>query len=72
MIIRNKKINIKSTDILNKNKTKNNKLAYTEQELIDIFDWDPLSNEEWNGFHIASSVSALPAGKMKRRTKQAL
>ena len=72
MIIRNKKINIKSTYILNKNKAKNNKLAYTEKELIDIFNWDPLSNEEWNGFHIASSVSALPAGKMKRRTKQAL
>ncbi len=72
MINRNKKINIKSTDIINKNIAKNNKLAYTEKELIDIFDWDPLSNEEWNGFHIASSVSALPAGKMKRRTKQAL
>ena len=72
MIIRNKKINIKSTDILNKNKTKNNKLAYTEQELIDIFDWDPLLNEEWNGFHIASSASALPAGKIKKRTKQAI
>ena len=72
MIIRNKKINIKSTDILNKNKTKNNKLAYTEQELIDIFDWDPLLNEEWNGFHIASSVSGLPAEKVKTRIKQAL
>ena len=72
MIIRNKKINIKSTDILNKNKTKNNKLAYTEQELIDIFDWNPLLNEEWNSFHIASSISALPAEKVKTRIKQAL
>lgn len=71
MINRNKKTNIKSTDILNKNKT-NNKLAYTEQELIDIFNWDPLSNEEWNGFHIASSVSALPDGKIKKMTKHAL
>ena len=72
MTSRNKKTNTKSTDILNKNKTKNNKLAYTEQELIDIFDWNPLLNEEWNGFHIASSISALPAEKVKTRIKQAL
>ncbi len=43
-----------------------------EKEIIEIFDWDHLSNDEWNGFHIASSVPALPAGKIKKRTKQAL
>ncbi len=32
-----------------------NKIAYTEQDLTDIFNWNPLENEEWNGFHIASS-----------------
>jgi hypothetical protein len=46
-----------------------NKIAYTEQDLIDIFNWNPLDNEEWNGFHIASSISVLPAGKTKKRDK---
>ncbi len=72
MIIRNKKINIKTTKISKKNINKNHKIAYTEKELIDIFDWDPLLNEEWNGFHIASSVSGLPAEKVNTRIKQAL
>ena len=67
-----KKTNIKTTKISKKNINKNHKIAYTEKELIDIFDWDPLLNEEWNGFHIASSISALPAGKIKKRTKQAI
>ena len=67
-----KKTNIKTTKISKENINKNHKIAYTEKELIDIFDWDPLLNEEWNGFHIASSVSALPAGKIKKRTKQAI
>ena len=67
-----KKTNIKTTKISKENINKNHKIAYTEKELIDIFDWDPLLNEEWNGFHIASSASALPAGKIKKRTKQAI
>ena len=67
-----KKTNNKTTNISKENINKNYKIAYTEKELIDIFDWDPLLNEEWNGFHIASSVSALPAGKIKKRTKQAI
>jgi hypothetical protein len=67
-----KKTNIKTTKISKKNINKNHKIAYTEKELIDIFNWDPLLNEEWNGFHIASSISALPAGKIKKRTKQAI
>ena len=67
-----KKTNIKTTKISKKNINKNHKIAYTEKELIDIFDWDPLLNEEWNGFHIASSVSGLPAEKVKTRIKQAL
>ena len=67
-----KKTNIKTTKISKENINKNHKIAYTEKELIDIFDWDPLLNEEWNGFHIASSISALPAGKIKKRTKQAI
>lgn len=49
-----------------------NLLAYTEQELIDILDWDPLFNEEWNGFHIASSISAMPNGKIKKMAKHTL
>ena len=67
-----KKTNIKTTKISKKNINKNHKIAYTEKELIDIFNWDPLLNEEWNGFHIASSVSGLPAEKVKTRIKQAL
>ena len=67
-----KKTNNKTTNISKENINKNYKIAYTEKELIDIFDWDPLLNEEWNGFHIASSISALPAGKIKKRTKQAI
>ena len=67
-----KKTNIKTIKISKENINKNHKIAYTEKELIDIFDWDPLLNEEWNGFHIASSASALPAGKIKKRTKQAI
>ena len=45
---------------------KRNKIAYTEQDLIDIFNWNPLNNEEWKGFHIASSVPVLPAEKTKK------
>ena len=67
-----KKTNIKTTKISKESINKNHKIAYTEKELIDIFDWDPLLNEEWNGFHIASSVSGLPAEKVKTRIKQAL
>jgi len=50
-----KKLSIKTNEMPNKNiKYEHNQISYTEKELIGIFDWNPLSNEEWDGFHIAS------------------
>ncbi|MHB1545667.1 MAG: hypothetical protein ACYCSB_00450 [bacterium] len=37
----------------------NNKNTYTDKELADIFNWDPLSGEEWDGFHISSCLYSL-------------
>lgn len=35
---------------------KKNKNVYTDKELIEMFDWDPLLGEEWDGFHLASEL----------------
>lgn len=53
-----KKYNIEKNKEINKNTGKQTKNTYTDKELTEIFNWDPLSGEEWDGFHVSFNISS--------------
>ena len=58
-----KKYNIERNKEINKNIGKQTKNTYTDKELTEIFNWDPLLGEEWDGFHLASGLSSADLKK---------